>query len=293
MYTLFQPIRAAKTKIFKTNPPFYYKTKMSVSELKTQLTTFCTSFDEMDQEVLLKLSEIFIQTFEVADGLDPTRGDLSLDLLMKFTGETSNNRTRAFNNIVKNVDHSSLDSFNRGRRGGPNCDIKFNSFYGFIQGALLGGGPNTKSISRFAAKCTALMTEMFVSKNRELQQLRSDKVELQTTNDIIDEQRKDLLEETDDLRVQNDDLTQGRDSALAFSSKHLNFPVWSVVLQRKGLSSVDRDTPSWNSMCALTRRLVRMGLVHWVETDTGKKKPYFICVGARTQAFPVIDQTNI
>jgi hypothetical protein len=162
---------------------------MNTQTIRDELHAFVyENFDEQDTEVLEKLAEIFIQSYNSysPNNIVSCYDILNLDTLINLAGRSTDtsNRGKVYHLILKHLSPRLIHSTNQGARGrGAKSQIVFNSFEAFIQACLLLRGPKALQISAFSAKCTAMVVRLHVALEADLrktkQELSDEREEIQ------------------------------------------------------------------------------------------------------------------
>ena len=213
----------------------------SQSMTANKLNAFVTTFDESDREIMQRLADIYVETLPSADGALVASDELNLDLLMSVLNIDKSNRRRTATTIMKYIDSDSILEYTAGTRTRA-TQLSFKSFDAFIHGCMFLRNDRAMLVQRFAAKCTAILVELYVHQNQQHQQ---------------------------ELERISTESAANHGNYIKCADRH----AWTRILRLRNIASgsFKRTSPRASRMKALGRQLVRVNAVEW-----RRGKPYFV-----------------
>ena len=151
------------------------------------------------------------------------------------------NRRRTATTIMKYIDSDSILEYTAGTRTRA-TQLSFKSFDAFIHGCMFLRNDRAMLVQRFAAKCTAILVELYVHQNQQHQQ---------------------------ELERISTESAANHGNYIKCADRH----AWTRILRLRNIASgsFKRTSPRASRMKALVRQLVRVNAVEW-----RRGKPYFV-----------------
>jgi len=159
--------------------------KMNTQAIRDELSEFVYSnFDADDMEILNELSEVFVQSHscllasageQTMDGAIATSGHLNLDDLQNLVRFTDDHRSRQAKTILKYLD-ASLIEYTPGTRQ-KRCQMVFKTYEAFVMACMCLQTPRAKLVSKFSAKCNAMVVRLHVALQKDLKKTKAELAE--------------------------------------------------------------------------------------------------------------------
>ena len=151
---------------------------MNTQTIRDELSQFIYSnFNVQDMDILNELSEIFVQAHscQLATGGEQTTHALNLDDLQNIIRFTDDHRIHRAKTILKYLD-ASLVEFTP---GGPlrKCQMVFKTYEAFLMACMCLQTPRAKLVSKFSAKCNAMVVRLHIALQKDLAKTRAELAE--------------------------------------------------------------------------------------------------------------------
>ena len=109
------------------------------------------------------------------DGAIATSGHLNLDDLQNLVRFTDDHRSRQAKTILKYLD-ASLIEYTPGTRQ-KRCQMVFKTYEAFVMACMCLQAPRAKLVSKFSAKCNAMVVRLHIALQKDLKKTRAELAE--------------------------------------------------------------------------------------------------------------------